>query len=403
MSLLAFKPHFDNTYEEVFQKVLVAKKIANTRFEKVLTYGESVERVAYDISNVRVRTVARGSASTIDAITDTSELLTINLEKEAVFHISDGEVKQAGPLNPGEVIGAQIARKVALDLDGRVFAEVLNASYDFDNGDLAGMSATGVPITLNSTTVPQLVTRMASKLQYRNHQDTMTNMCLVIDSYGASDIAQYLLGKNIDLAGAVFKNGYTDVVNNAEMYVSNKLTGEAVLGLATAPTDGDTVTINGVAFTFKTTLGSTAGNVLISGSADAARANLAALINTPGTTTSYGVALSTANQLILTDDLSLVATNDNTANTLTVVGTGSGALITAETFTDTTDAWTYNFIHAYYGKKGAIDLVVQDTKEVDMRVTADRRGTNVFSSYLAGVKTFADGAKKFLDVIISRA
>jgi hypothetical protein len=36
-----------------------------------------------------------------------------------------------------------------------------------------------------------------------------------------------------------------------------------------------------------------------------------------------------------------------------------------------------------------------------MRPTADRRGTNVFSSYLAGLKTFADGAKKFLDVKIS--
>ena len=40
-------------------------------------------------------------------------------------------------------------------------------------------------------------------------------------------------------------------------------------------------------------------------------------------------------------------------------------------------------------------------KNVDMRPTADRRGTNVFSSYLAGLKTFADGAKKFLDVKIS--
>lgn len=389
-------------YQEVFQKVLVAKKIANTRFEKVLTYGESVERVAYDISAVRVRNTTRGSASTIDNITDTSELLTINLEKEAVFHISDGEVKQAGPLNPGEVIGAQIARKVAIDLDGRVFAEVLNASYDFDTGDLTTGTSNGTPITLSSTTVPQLTTRMAAKLQYRNNQDTMINMCLVVDPYSAADIAQYLLGKNIDLAGAVFKNGYTDVVNNAEMYVSNNLTGEAVLSMATQPTDGDTVVINGVTFTFKTTLGSTAGNVLISGSADAARANLAALINAPATTTTFGVALSTANQLIISEDLKLTATNDNTANTLTIVGTGSGALVLSETFTDGTDTWTKNFVHAYYGKKGAIDLVVQDMKEVDMRVTADRRGTNVFSSYLAGVKTFADGAKKFLDVLIAR-
>jgi hypothetical protein len=64
-------------------------------------------------------------------------------------------------------------------------------------------------------------------------------------------------------------------------------------------------------------------------------------------------------------------------------------------------AWTLNKIHAYYGKKGAIDLVVQDLSSVDMRETADRRGTNVFSSYLAGLKTFIDGSKKFLNVKIA--
>ncbi|MFA6095644.1 MAG: hypothetical protein WC767_02265 [Candidatus Paceibacterota bacterium] len=401
MSLTDFKPQFDNAYQEIFQKVLVAKKIMNTRFEATLKYGESVERVAYDISNVRVRTVVRGSASTIDTITDSSELLEINLEKEAVFHISDGEVKQAGPLNPGEVIGGQVGRKVAIDLDARCFAEVLNASYDFDTGDLTTLSSNATPITLSSTTVPQLVSRAPAKLRRANNQEVMVNMAMVVDSYAASDIAQYLLGKNIDLAGAVFKNGYTDVVSNAEMYVTENLTGEAVLGLATTPTDGDTVTIGGVVFTFRTTLGSTAGAVLISGSADAARANLTALINTPGTTDTYGVALSAADQLVITDTLKLVATNNNTTNKMTIVGTGSGRLILAETFTDATDAWDKNFIHAYFGKKGAIDLVVQDMKEVDMRETADRRGTNVFSSYLAGVKTFADGAKKFLDVHIA--
>src|SRR5574343_416414 len=171
-------------YQEVFQKVLVAKAIMNTRFESVLKYGESVERVAYDISNVRVRTVSRGSASTIDALTDTSALLTINLEKEAVFHISDGEVKQAGPLNHGEVIGGQIAIKVAQDLDARCFAEVLNAEQTFDTGDLNTLVSTGVPISLTSTTVPQMVTRMPAKLKRTNNQ-IMTNMAMVVDSYAS--------------------------------------------------------------------------------------------------------------------------------------------------------------------------------------------------------------------------
>lgn len=395
-----FKSHFDNSYQEIFQKVLVAKPIMNTRFEKTLTYGTSVERVAYDVSGVRVRSVTRGAASTIDALTDSSELLTINLEKEAVFHISDGEVKQAGPLNPGEQIGGQIAIKVAIDLDARCFAEVVNAYQTFDTGDLTTLASNGTPLALNATTVPQMVTRMPAKLR-KGGKQTLTNMAWVIDSYAAADIEQYLLGKQFSVVESVFKNGYSGTISSAQIYVSENLTGEAVLGLATTPTDGDTVIINGITFTFKTTLGVTAGNVLIGGSADAARANLAALINTPGTTTAQGVALSADNQLVITDDLKLTATNNDTTNKMTMVGIGSGRMILSETFTDVTDAWDKNFIHSYFGKKGAIDLVIQDMKEVDMRETSDRRGTNVFSYYLAGLKTFADGAKKFLDVKIS--
>ena len=400
MALTVYKEQFDNAYQEIFQKVLVSKKIANMRFEPVLTYGESVERVAYDISSVRVRTVTRGSASTIDSITDSSELLSINLEKEAAFHISDGEVKQAGPLNPGEVIGVKVAHLVAQDIDARFFAEVLNSAYTFDTGDLTTLASTGTPITESSTTVPQMAARMPAKLR-RNNQ-MLTNLVYVTDSYGAANFTEYLLGKNIDLAGSVYSNGYTGTVSNAQVYVSENLTGSAVLALATTPTNGDTIIINGVTFTFVTTIGATAGNVLIGGSADVARANLTAAINDPSTTSANQVALSAADQLTITDTLKLAATNDNTANTMTIVGTGSGALTLSETLTDATDAWTLNKIHAYFGKKGAIDMVLMDMKEVDMRPTADRRGVNVFSSYLGGLRTFTDGSKKFLNVWIAR-
>lgn len=395
MALTDFKPQFDNAYQEVFQKTLVAKDIMNTRFESVLSYGASVQRVAFDISNVLVRTVVRGNASVIDQITDTPETLTINLEKEAVFYISDGEVTQAGPLNPGQVIGKAIGRKVALDLDGRCFAEVRNALYNFDNGDLTTGTSSGTPITLSSTTVPQLVSRLGAKLRSKNNQEIMTNMVLVVDSYAASDITQYLLGKNIDLAGNVFKNGYTGDVSNAQLYVSENLQGEATLVSTGTFSDDDTVTINGVVFTMKTTLGAVAGQVLIGANAAASITNLAALINTPGTTTAQGVALSAADQITISN---IVATATN-ATTLTIVGTGTGRLTLSETATNW--SWATNFIRGYFGKKGAIDLVIQDMKEVDMRPTADRRGTNVFASYLAGIKTFADGAKKFLSVNIA--
>lgn len=399
MSLLIYKEQFDNSYQEIFNKVLVGKSIANLRFESVLKYGESVERVAFDLSGVRVRSVSRGVASTIDSLSDTSELLTINIEKEAVFHISDGEVRQAGPMNPGEVIGGQVAVKVATDLDARILYEAKNAANTFDTGDLTTLASTGVPITLSATTVPQMTSRMAAKL-LKNNQ-ILTNLAWVLDSYAAADVEQYLMGKSIDLAGVVFKNGYAGPVRNADLYVSENLAGEALftfsVGLAS---DADTITINGVVFTLKTSLSSgpaIAGEVVLGANFAATITNLAAAINAPGTTSSTFTALSAANVIAVADTYKLAATG--TATTLTVVGTGSGRLVISESATNV--ALTSNFIHSYYGKKGGIDVVVQDMKEVDMRETADRRGTNVFSSYLAGIKTFADGAKKFLDVKIA--
>ena len=394
--LTNYKQMFDNTYQELFQKVLVGKLICNTRFEPMLKFGASVTRMSYDISGVVVRTVSRTAASTIDTLSDWSDTLTINLEKEAVFYISDGEVTQTGPLNPGEVIGGQIAIKVAANLDWIIFKEVLNAYQTFDNGDLSALASSGTPITLTSTTVPQMVTRMPAKLR-RFANQTITNMALVVDAYAAADIEQYLLGKQFSIVESVFKNGYVGPIATASVYVSENLTGTATKTQAQTPTDGNTVSINGVIFTFNTTLSTTAGSVLISGSTGAAIINLCALINTPGTTTTYGTALSTPNANLIDQVAQVVATTAATSFTLAA----AGRLVLSGTATTTTDTWSANTIHAYYGKMGAIDLVVQDSKEVDMRVTADRRGTNVFTSYLAGLKTFPDGAKKFLDVQIA--
>lgn len=395
MALTDYKVQYDNAYEEIFQRTLVAKDIMNTRFEPLLTVGGSVTRMAMDLSGVLVRTVSRGSASTIDSITDSTETLTVNLEKEAVFYISDGEAKQAGNLNPGEFAGKQIAHKVALDLDGRCFGEIRNASYSFDNGDLTTGTSSGTAITLSSTTVPQMVTRLGAKLRNKNNQEVMTNMALVVDSYAASDISQFIISKNIDIAGSTFKNGYVGDVGSAQMYISENLPCDVVITSSGTASDGETITVNGVVLTLKTTLGSTPGNVLIGANAAATITNLAAFISAPTVTTAQGVALTNAADIAALNGIAGVATS---ATVLTLNGTGTGRIVVTETMANF--AVTSTTLLCYYGKKGAIDLVIQDNKPVDMRITTDRRGTNVFSSYLAGIKTFADGAKKFLQVKI---
>ena len=398
MALDNFIEKFSTRYQEVFNKVLVGMKIANTRFQSNLTYGESVTRIKYDMSNVVVRAVTDLQDRTIDSVSDSEQTLLIDQHYGTTFPISRTERVKAGPLSPANVLGGQAAIKLATHTDASILSEVRNMTYDFDNGDLTGTTSDGTPITLNATSVPQMVAQAPAKLRSKNQ--TLTNLVWVLDSYSISKISQYRMGKEIDSAGAEFRNGNTDAdLGGGIVYVSENLTGEAVLSLATQPTDGDTISVGGVTFTFKATPAA-AGDVDLGADVDASRANLEAAINGgAGAGTNY-IEVSTADRATLTA-LRITATNDNTANTLTVVGIGSGRLTVAETLTDATDTWTKNFIHAYFGKKGAIDVVIQDKVDVDIRPEPRQRTDNLMSDILYGKKVFDDGKEKALDVLIA--
>lgn len=398
MSLANFKEVYSDRYQDVFNKVNVGKEIANFRFEPQLRYGESITRIKYDISGVIVRDITNLTDRTVDTVSDSEESLLVNAKKGTTFAISSHEQTQAGPLSPAMTLGKQVAVKLSNYMDADILGETVNAFTTFDTGDLTTGASSGVPITLSTTTTPQMVARVQAKL--RSNNQSLTNIAWVMDSYAVSDVSQYRLGKQIDTAGAEFRNGNTDAdVGGGRMYVSENLTGEGVLGLATQVTADDTVTINGVIFTFKAAPAA-AGEVDIGADADGSRANLAAAINGGAGAGSTYIELSAANRAIL-DAIRCVATDDATANTLTIVCKGSGRLTLSETFTDATDAWDKNFIHVYFGRKGAIDMVVQDHVEIELRAEPKQRTDNVLSDALYGYKTFSDGAQQFIDVQIS--
>ena len=395
-----FARQFSNSYQEVFPKVLVGMKIANTRLLSNLTYGQSVDRVRYDISAVDVQTRVPRTDGSVDAVTDERETLTVDQDKMMLFNLSQKEMVQAGPLNPATVIGGQVAIKLATYVDADVLAEVTNAFATFDTGSLTTLNATGVPFSLNSTTVPQMVSRLPAMLR-RNNQN-LSNLALVIDSIGISDMFQYLLGKNADFVNALFQNGYVnEQVASAEVYVSENLKATANLYMPSTPTATDTVVINGVTFTFVVTP-ETTGQVKIGGSADAARANLALAINGGTITANEYVDLSAANRRLIGKTYRLSATNNNSTDILTLTGVGAGRLTLSETFTATPDVWKYNYIHAYFGKKGAIDVVVQKESKMEMLAEPKQPGSkNIASTIIYGIKTFTDGAQKFLDLWIN--
>jgi len=400
MSLLNnFAKYYDNAYQDTFFYALVAREVANTRFEPTLTRGESVTRIKFDISQVAVRDTIRHSDSTIDVISDSEDTLLIDREKEMAFRMADGEVTQAlaGAM---QTIGSDVARKLAADLDHWVFSKVPEASITFDNGDLAGLASTGTPITLDGTTVPKMASRLPAKLARAGRQ-TLSGLILVVDAYGASDITQYLMGKDIDLAGAAFRNGYAGVVSpmsGATVYVSEHLLGRATFEITGLPTQDHTLTVMGVTFTARTTP-ATAGQFDIAADADGQGAIIANMIN--GSDTGKNLAtgyfeVSAADRKIL-NDAQVRAEYNDTTNILTVFA--AGRVVISKTLGNT-GAIT-NKLHCYFGKRGGIDLVVQDMKTVDIRQESRQRASVLFSSYLAGAKVFPDSAMTFIDLHIN--
>jgi len=122
------------------------------------------------------------------------------------------------------------------------------------------------------------------------------------------------------------------------------------LGIVIITSDNETVTINGVIFTFKATLSAVAGQVLIGATVATARANLADLINNPNSTNSNHVALSAGNQTLMSGTSAI----DDLSSKITIKKTGSTTLTVTETMAGTGNVWTAN-------TNPKIDILVYDT------------------------------------------
>lgn len=404
MSIQNFKEQFASRYQDTFHKVLVGRMIANYRLESDLTEGDKVHRFSVDMSQVLVRTITPLTDRTIDAITNSQESLDIDQYKGTTFPVSRWEKTLQKNPDLGLLYGKEAGILVAEHTDATILNQVLQATYDFDAGDLTTLTSSGVGIDLaTSANVTKMVTRAKAKLATKNRVRG-GNMVWVIDDYALANISENVIGRDTQMGDNYYQNGASGTILGSEVFVSDNLTAEAILGLATQPTSGDTISINGIVFTFRATL-TTAGDIHITSTVDITRANLASAMNNistgvvEATDTGYQV-LSAADQAAWTA-LRITATNDNTANTLNIKAVGAGRLTLAETLTDGTDAWTHNLIHAYYGKKGAIDVVMAAEVDMLMRPEPKQDTMNIFNDVIYGVKTFADGKKKMLDVLIN--
>ncbi|GEM_PF-1545326 len=167
---------------------------------------------------------------------------------------------------------------------------------------------------------------------------------------------------------------------------NNNLPWSGMLKVATQPTDGDTVTIAGVKLTFKTSLGSTPGNVLIGVDAAAARTNLLSAIHgTAGAGSTY-VELSDNDVFLLRRRRRLAGT----VNSSDITFTGYGDIAVSETLTAAADIWSNLYQDSVFMIRGAIDFIVQMMK---LKVVEKEKGFAQLVKGMIGVgaKVFKDG------------
>jgi hypothetical protein len=396
----ALSPYFPEFWAKTAQVLhkprAIYRQIANFRGESVLKNGDVFHRILPNTTQIQDYT----RYSDIDGqdINGTDETLTVDSEKAFRFSVDDFDEIQSN-LSLAQTYAKNAMTDLTNVLDSDLLYEAVNATSTVDDETIGGSSDT--PITLAGSNVFETFTKVQQKLGEQNVD--LNSLYGVIDPATAQIISSQVGGRETSFGDTVTRNGFMGNMlryNGMDLFVTNNYTSSIELSIATQPTNGDTVvfTIAGeaVTFTFVTSIGTTAGNVLIGASADTARANLETLINAPGTTTAQGVALTGTDLYLLQQSVAVDTAADDTldfyAKGKTVVGT--------ETLTDATDGFVAAKAsrHLQFGRKGAVDMVVQDKPNMAVRLEPKHFAGNVMGRSLYGIKTYTDGAAQLVDV-----
>mgnify|MGYP000954167562 FL=1 len=390
------RQHWERGIQAVLEKSLVAMDLATM---KIIPDGTTlnIPRLAFQST----QTYTKYTDLTFADLTTASDTLTLNTNAVVTFSMDDLD-EDDNYIN----ITPQAIRQGGITLkerrDGDFLAEVLNANLVYDNGGLRANTGTITPIAL-ATGGSQNVSAVFGNSQASliNAGVDMNKLALVVDAFTMNTINTLGLEVGFDVADEAFQNklarGYRGRFLGMDVYVAGCLTASRVFDMATNPSAGDTVVINGQTFTFVAAIGTTAGNVLIGASADATRVNLAALLNAPGTTTANGGAVTDPSRFE-----GLTATDSPGGDTLTVVSK-RGTLIASSTMTNAANDWAAETLNCAIMEKGAVWMALRDNLKVRDAREPKKLVTNYTVLTRYGLVTPNSGKERMVRIAIQSA
>ncbi len=378
-TITAFTPaYWAKEMQVVFFKECVALGLANTELRDVLSNGDVVHKPYR--SYLAAQTYSKNTdISTFNDLTATDETLTVDTAKVVPFYVDDLDKIQ----NKWDTASrfAQDSQKVLNNvLDQAVLAEYSNARTFISSQDLGGSGTGAVAIT--QANISNMFAVAARKLEAA---DVPTNdLVAVVGPRLMETLKLYVGGRETGFGETVSDNGKIARRFGFDIYQSNNIPFSALItyGATTNnPSNLDTFTLNGVVFTFVSSIGSTAGNILIETNATDTMTNLVNEINDATANAAKRIAISSSDRKKLRK-MGVVATNSTTTFTLT----GYGDVALAESASNF--AITNNIQYPVFMMRGAIDLLVQKSPSVEFRVAEKRLGRYVYPWMLYGKKTF---------------
>ena len=371
-------------YSKTIQALLISKSVAlglaNRELEGQMNDGNTIANPTTSFLSIQQYVV--GNTVSYDDIVTAEETLVINDMPTVAFVLDQVEEDDAGYNIKMDTMD-NVAKLLREYFDGKFFAQYVNFTAVYNGGTATTISNTNAYDTASD----------AMAVLYNNGVDTDSTV-IVMDEFYKAKLGSQAVNSRFILGDETMKAGWTAMdVAGSRVVVANNLTniGSFVFGGATV-TDGNTIKIADVTFTFKTTLGATPGNVLIGANNTAAAANLVAAINGAaggGTTYVNFTDKTRANKL-----RGMTASAVTTTVTLTSTRGFRGTSSFAKVMTDAANKFGQFVTYCIGMQRGSIHAVLRpELKTASGRIPGTYRYEYLTSSRF-GLKMFASGAER---------
>ena len=371
-------------------KTDIFRSLANFEEQAVLTDGQKVDRPYR--SDIVAENYTKGTALTAQDLTATSDQLTVDTIKAMLLYV-DNVDKIQNKYSAANAWIDEAGKRLSNAIDAKFLYQVFNSNNTVDDGSIGGTSGNGITVAVGN--IQDVFAAVNLQLDVANVED---DRFFAFSPQFYAVLWKYIAGKQSMLGDKTGQNGNIGTYAGLKIFKTNALTGSARWTPANNPSNTDTITVQGITFTFVTSIGSTAGNILIAGSTALTIDNLVALVNAGGVTSDSGVSnvsLSTANQRTVQN---WVAVDGTTYIEIRAMG----ASYMTVTGSDATDVWTaeQQLQNLFAGRFGCVDAVIQKEPSVEdaSTVSAGKSGRNFLPMTLFGVFVFNQGKNEMVRV-----